>query len=150
MKLFDFAQNIMQLVCEFALDDKYLGLSSVLKGLLFLIDACFSECFGQPFMLLGKPQCHAQMPAQLALSSKLLTHNSKVEILSLSQLNVQGGGSSAAYLGMILSAEKQAQHSFFKRVARDVDIVLKYSAMLLLASKQSRVISRARLVVSVP
>ena len=54
------------------------------------------------------------------------------------------------YLGMVLSAEKQAQHSFFKRVARDVDIVLKYSAMLLLASKQSRVISRARLVVSVP
>jgi len=83
MKLFDFAQNIMQLVCEFALDDKYLGLSSVLKGLLFLIDACFSKCFGQTLMLLGKPQCHAQMPAQLALSSKLLKHNSKVEMLSI-------------------------------------------------------------------
>ncbi len=41
---------------------------------------------------------------------------------------------------MILSAEKQAQHSFFKRVARDVDIILKRSAIHLLANKQSRMI----------
>ena len=46
-------------------------------------------------MLLGKPQCHAQMPAQLALSSKLLKHISKVGIPSLSQLTVQEGGCSA-------------------------------------------------------
>jgi len=58
----------------------------------------------------------------------------------MSQLNVQGCGSCANYLGMILSAEKQAQHSFFKRVARDVDIILKRSAIHLLANKQSRMI----------
>ncbi len=51
---------------------------------------------------------------------------------------------------MILSAEKQAQDSFFERVARDVDIILKHSAMHSVANKQSRVLSRARLVVSVP
>ena len=65
--------------------DKYLSLSSVFKGLLFLIDAGFSERFGQTFMLLGKPQCHAQVPAQLALSSKLLKQSSKVEMLSSSR-----------------------------------------------------------------
>lgn len=150
---------------------KYLGLSSVLKGLLFLVDACFSECFGQTSMLLGKPQCHAQMPAQLALSSKLLLQSSKVEVLSTMRgrrrkerplmclsgskwsktkhslklslhvraelLNVQGRGDSATHLGMILCAKKQAQHSFFQRVARDVDIVLKHSAVHSLSNKQS-------------
>jgi len=54
------------------------------------------------------------------------------------------------YLGMVLSAEKQAQHSFFKRVARDVDVVLKHSARHLLASKPSGVMSRERRVASVP